>query len=274
LYIGGAGLARGYRNRPDLSAERFIPDPFTGHSRSTMENRLYRTGDVARRNPDGTVEILGRNDFQVKIRGFRIEPGEIEAALTSHPDIKECIVTPIPSYSGFQLAAYLIFTSGVDSSSIDMRRFLAERLPNYMVPSWFVSLQEFPRTTNGKIDRKALPAPEQTLHEKRLEFAEPSTDNEKKMADLWRSVVRTRQIGIDDNFFEIGGDSMISVQLALRVQRNFEVKMNAVNVFQYPTIRTMIRYVEHAADSEVAIEKIKSRTAQRQAALAYRKKPR
>ncbi|MEH1954356.1 amino acid adenylation domain-containing protein [Nostoc sp.] len=223
LHIGGAGLAKGYLNRPELTQEKFIPNPF-GRSRgaeeqgSRGEKRLYKTGDLARYLPDGNIEYLGRIDNQVKIRGFRIELGEIEAALSQHSDVQTSVVIVREDIPGNKrLVAYIVPQPQITPTVSVLRSFLKEKLPEYMVPSAIVILESLPLTPNGKIDRRALPEPEaRTGIESSL--VAPRTPIEEKLTRIWEQVLRVKQIGIHDNFFELGGDSILSIQIISRAK--------------------------------------------------------
>ncbi len=229
VYISGDGLARGYLNRPDLTAERFIPNPF---SNNKTESRLYKTGDLARYLPDGDIEFLGRIDQQVKIRGFRIELGEIETALAQHPSIRANVVVAREENSGQKrLVAYIVPQPGQIAPTLsDLRHFLEEKLPEYMVPSAFVRISNISRLPNGKIDLKALPDPELSGT-----FVAPRTAVEKILADIWAQVLRLEQVGIQDNFFELGGDSILSIQIVAKANQA-GLQLTPKQVFDRPTI--------------------------------------
>jgi amino acid adenylation domain-containing protein len=209
LHIGGVGLARGYLSRPDLTAERFLPDPFSGEPGA----RIYKTGDLARYLPDGDIEYLGRIDNQVKIRGFRIELGEIEATLNQHPEVAEVAVIARDDGAGEErLVAYLV-PSGEPPSTSELRGFLKTKLPDYMVPAVFVTLESLPLTPSGKLDRRALPEPDHLRPELEQEFVAPRTERERILAEIWADVLGVEQVGIYDNFFDLGGDSIRAIQV-------------------------------------------------------------
>lgn len=234
LHIGGDGVARGYWNRPELTAAKFIPNPFS----EGTGRRLYKTGDLARYLPDGQVECLGRVDHQVKIRGFRIELGEIEAVLRQHTGIAEAVVTARDdSFGEKRLVGYIISKNG-PPESLELRDFVKSKLPLYMVPAQFVTLKEFPLTPNGKIDMRQLPAPENAQANHR-QAVPPRTNDEQAIAAIWREVLTCNQVGIDDNFFELGGDSLSATRAFARINRNFGTAMTLREVLEHPTIRSL-----------------------------------
>ncbi|MBW4649606.1 MAG: AMP-binding protein [Kastovskya adunca ATA6-11-RM4] len=213
LHIGGAGLARGYLHRPELTAEKFINNPF-------ISGRVYKTGDLARYLPDGTLEFLGRIDRQVKIHGFRIELGEIEAALLKHPGVSEtAVIVQEDEPDNKRLVAYVVPKHKSAPTSSELRSFLLEWLPEYMVPSFFVQLKALPLTPNGKVNRQMLPAPDASRPELKEAYVPPRTPTEEKLANLWAEVLKVERVGIHDNFFELGGDSIISIQIVARAHQ-------------------------------------------------------
>lgn len=220
LCIGGVCLARGYYNRPELTKEKFVPDPFSDNA----EDRLYRTGDLARFLPDGNIEYLGRIDFQVKIRGLRIELGEVEAILGSHPDVRECVAVVREDMPGNkQLAAYIAAHKAETLSSAMLREFMGRYLPDYMIPSIFIFLDKLPTTHNGKADRKALPIPDTKNNVRTFDYVAPRNRNEELMAGLWSEVLGIDKIGIYDSFFELGGHSLLATQIISRVRDVYKV---------------------------------------------------
>jgi len=232
LYVGGAGVARGYLNRPELTAARFIADPFG----DTPGARLYRSGDLARRRASGELEYLGRIDHQVKIRGFRIELGEIDAVLSQHPAVQQSIVVLREDSPGDKrLAAYIVAVAGQKVAQSDLQMFLRTRLPDYMVPSVVVFLDALPLNANGKIDRKALPAPDHTRPELKEGFVAPRTPAEETLSRIWSAVLGVKQVGIHDNFFELGGDSILSIQVIARA-RQVALRFSLRDLFKNPTI--------------------------------------
>jgi arthrofactin-type cyclic lipopeptide synthetase B len=212
LYIAGVGVTRGYIGRPDLTAERFIPNLF---SREGGE-RLYRTGDVCRYLSDGKIEFIGRADNQVKVRGYRIELGEIETALDKHPSVKQSVVVVSQDERGNQrLVAYVV---GEEATTLELQRYLKERLPEYMGPSAIVVLEKMPLTPNGKLDRRALPAPDRAAYNAR-EYEAPVGDTETLLARLWAELLNVERVGRHDHFFELGGHSLLAVSLIERMRR-------------------------------------------------------
>jgi amino acid adenylation domain-containing protein len=246
LFIGGHGLARGYRNRPDLTAERFLPNPFG-------PGRVYRTGDLVRYRNDGTLEFLGRLDHQVKVRGFRIELGEIETALERHDRVASAVCVA----HGTELVAYVIAASGETPSVDELRNQLRAVLPSYMVPSAFVLLDSLPLTANGKVNRAALPAPDAGRRSIDREYVAPGSPIEEFLASIWRDVLGVEWIGIDDDFFDLGGHSLLAVKMTSRVLTEFDVDLPLITVFAGPTIRALAKELavdlaRDAGDDELA----------------------
>ena len=232
LYIGGHGLARGYRRRPELTKERFIPHPFS----TEPHGRLYRTGDLVRYRPDGRIVHLGRLDHQVKIRGFRIELGEIEAVLSRHPAVRQAVVTAREDQQGLkQLAAYVVCQEGYAPSSTELRSFVRTALPDYMTPSFFVFLEAMPLTGNNKVDVQALPAPAPNLSEG-LVYVGPRDRVEVQLTALWQQVLEIPKIGIHDNFFDLGGHSLKAAQLFFLLEQVYGRHLPLATLFQAPTI--------------------------------------
>ncbi|MEH2169732.1 MAG: amino acid adenylation domain-containing protein [Nostoc sp.] len=241
LHIGGVGLARGYLNRPEKTAETFIPNPFSDE----LGSRLYKTGDLACYLSDGHIRLLGRLDHQVKIRGFRIEPGEIEALLTQHPGVRESIVIVREDQPGDKrLVAYVVPDPENNPTIGDLRRFLAEKLPNYMIPAAFVTLDALPLNANGKVDRFALPVPDTARPELESAFVAPSTPTEQILADIFAKVLEVEQVGVHDNFFELGGHSLLATQLVAQLLKTFEVEVTVVDLFEAPTVTGLAERIE------------------------------
>lgn len=233
LYIGGASVARGYLYRDELTAERFMVDPFSNRA----GGRMYRTGDVVRWNHDGNLDFLGRVDNQVKLRGFRIELGEIEQVLCEQPMVASAAVVAVERVPGeLRLVAYVKPQAAVLFSSVELRRFLSERVPDYMIPALFVPLDTLPMTTSGKLDRKALPAPDWDQLAGQQEYLEPRTDQERQLAGIWAELLNVPRVGLSDNFFELGGNSLLAIRLTSRVKREFEVNFPLTLLFAAPTL--------------------------------------
>jgi amino acid adenylation domain-containing protein len=252
LYIGGAGVARGYLQRPELTAEKFIANPFL------PGGRLYRTGDLVRWRADGQLEFIGRRDQQVKIRGFRIELGEIEAVLAAHPAVREGAVVARDNAAGEkQLIAYLTLRGPTPPTVGELRAHLLQKLPDYMVPAAFVTLPVFPLTPNGKLDRKALPAPTETRRET---FAAPTTPTEKTMAKIWGELLGRNPIGVHDNYFELGGHSLLAVRLVFRLRETFQVELPVKAVAEHPTIAALSRVVAATAKTAPAAIPVETAT--------------
>jgi amino acid adenylation domain-containing protein len=244
LYIGGTGLARGYLRHADLTATRFVPHPF-GDGR-----RLYRTGDRARYLPDGNIEFLGRLDQQVKIRGFRIELEEIESALTSHPHVREAaVVTYRVDDASQQLVAYLVCDPSVETEGV--REYLQERLPGFMVPSVLIKMTQFPLTANGKLDRRALPAPEKMVEEFLARtYEEPQTPTEEVVAGVWAQVLHVARVGRAENFFTVGGHSLLATQVVSRLRQIFEAELSLRTIFEHPTVQGLAASIDNAQVNE------------------------
>lgn len=244
VYIGGLGLARGYLNRPELTSERFIHDPFSGDLPGA---RLYKTGDLARYLPDGSIEYIGRIDHQVKIRGFRVELGDIESALSQYSDVRQAAVVAKEDTSGSKrLVAYIVPLEQSEKKNLvpQLCTFLKEKLPNYMVPSVFVVMQSLPLSPNGKIDRRSLPEPKNSRSALAEVFIAPATPMEKQLAEIWSQVLGIEEIGIYDNFFELGGHSLLSVQLLSQVQKAFQVDVPLFYLLKAPTIAGLIEAID------------------------------
>jgi amino acid adenylation domain-containing protein len=270
LYLGGNGVSRGYLNRPDLTAERFVPNPFAdcrlddptiGSRLSALGSRLYRTGDRVRYRPDGMLEFLGRIDEQVKIRGFRIELGEIEAVLGAHPAVRQTVVLAREDTAGDKrLVAYVVPAIGDRGGPIDrapttddqtassfvqeLRAFLSEKLPDYMIPAAFVRLDALPLNVNGKLDRRALPAPDQSRPSSAEGYVAPRTPTEEVIAGIWAEILGLAQIGADDHFFSAGGHSLLATQVIVRVRDVFQVKLALRTLFESPTLAAFAARVD------------------------------
>ena len=227
LYLGGAGLARGYLNRGGLTAAKFIPNPFGGEG-----DRLYRTGDIVRYLADGNIEYIGRVDHQVKVRGFRIELGEIESSLLSHEYVKESVVLARTESGDTRLVGYVVLSSELETS--ELRDYLKDRLPDYMVPNVLMVVDEFPLTPNGKLDRNALPSPEPGVLTDA--YVAPRTDIELTLSRIWSEVLGVERIGVNDNFFELGGHSLLATRVISALRQHFEIELPLRSLFESPTV--------------------------------------
>ncbi len=237
IYIGGDGLARGYLNGPKLTQEKFIPNPFD----NSLSEQLYKTGDIARYLPDGNIEFLGRIDNQVKIRGFRVELGEIESVLNNHPHIKQTVVIATERHGqNRRLVAYVV-TEDKSLSVIQLREFIKQKLPSYMVPSAFILLDSLPLTPNGKVDRKALPAPD-GLMIREQEYVAPRNTVEQILVEIWQELLGLQKVGVHDNFFELGGDSLLAIQVVNRAKQQDQV-LQLKQIFQHQTIEELASVV-------------------------------
>src|SRR6185369_2782764 len=241
LYIGGDGIARGYWERAEQTAEKFVPDPFS----EQVGARLYRTGDIARYRSTGELEFIGRKDQQVKLRGIRIELEEIDSILGACPGVQAC--KTIVRAEEELLVAY-IAVEGAAVSESEVRSFLKERLPSYMVPSFFVMLDALPLTPNGKVDVRALPAPEM-VHGDEGGYIAPGTTSEEKLCDIWSHVLEVERVGIDDNFFEFGGHSLLVILIISQVREVFGVEIPVNSVFDNPTVRELARQIDTALEA-------------------------
>jgi amino acid adenylation domain-containing protein len=256
LYIGGDGLALGYLERPELTAERFIPDPFSPDPLGQTGQRLYRTGDLAQYLPDGSLEFLGRIDQQVKLRGFRVELGEIESALVEHPTVQQAVVLVRQHPSGEKfLAAYLVSRAEQTTSPGELREFLRLRLPDFMLPTAFVFMAALPLTSNGKVDRRALPEPGAVGQAADRPLPEPGSAFEQVLLRIWMDVLGVTQIGFQDNFFDLGGHSLLAFRLMNRIEELFDSDLSLTILFSAPTFVDFAGTVlENMADKERAEE--------------------
>jgi len=268
ILIGGAGVARGYLERPELTQERFVPDRFGGAGA-----RLYRTGDLGQWLPDGTLAYLGRLDHQVKIRGHRIELGEIEARLTSHTGVRQSVVVPREAAPGdVRLVAYLV-ADGAPPADADLRAHVREKLPDYMVPQHFVALDALPLTPNGKIDRKALPPLDlDPAAAGAAPYAAPEGELEAKIAALWQGLLGRPTIGVDDNFFDLGGHSLLVVRAHRQLAQAVDVPVALTDLFRFPTVRSLAAHLAGGAKSE-AVDAGADRAKQRRESMQRRRVP-
>jgi amino acid adenylation domain-containing protein len=266
LYIGGAGVARGYWNRPELTEERFLPDPFSG----APGGRLYKSGDLARYRADGILEYLGRADNQVKVRGYRIELGEIEVALANHPGVQSCAVLAREDESGNrQLVGYVSPAKNQPLAQEELRSFLEQRLPVYMVPAHFVLLESLPLTPNGKVDRKGLPAPSISVAATATAVA-PRTKTEKALAAIWTELLKVDNIGVNDSFFDLGGHSLMAFKAMSRIRDEFDVDLPVQDLFENPTIAEIARLLTDSEDSTEDAQRIERRKGEQQVLIRIR----
>ncbi len=252
IHIGGDGLARGYLNRVEMTAQRFVPDPFS----SKPGARLYKTGDLARIRPDSSIQFIGRVDNQVKIRGHRIELGDIEAAICQYSDVLEAaVITREDNVGEKQLVAYLVAANSQNLHS-KLRAYLKEKLPEYMVPAVFVMMDKFPLTPNGKVDRRALPAPSQDRPELDVQMMEPTNDIERDLAQIWSQMLGIIPIGIHDNFFDLGGHSLFIAQMMTQVEETFVVKLPLSELFAAPTVAGLALSIVNARQPQALVERL------------------
>jgi amino acid adenylation domain-containing protein len=256
LHIGGQGMARGYLNLPELTAEKFIPNSFSNEP----GERLYKTGDLARYRCDGTLEFLGRIDNQVKLRGFRIELGEIEAALLEHPGVQESVVVVREDVSGNQrLVAYIVLRADLSTSISELSQFLKPKLPEYMVPSVYLQLDALPLTSNGKIDRKSLSVVEKLRPELKVTYLPPTTELEQTIAAVWQEVLHLEKVGIHDNFFDIGGHSLLIAQVHSQLKELLEQDLSIIELLEHPTIDSLAKYLNEGKDAQLEVEQVRDR---------------
>jgi amino acid adenylation domain-containing protein len=248
IYVGGGGVARGYLNLPTLTAERFLPDPFS----SDPLDRIYKSGDLGRLRADGMLEYMGRNDDQVKIRGFRVELGEIDAQLAKHEQIREAVVLAREDTPGEKrLVAYVTGCGGDGPRADDLREYLRQRLPDYMVPSAFVVVDKFPLTSNGKLDRRALPAPDLDAFA-RGQYEAPRGEVEEVLADIWRDLLRVERVGRRDSFFDLGGHSLLATRVISRISHVLDVDLPLQIMFEKPTIEGLGNRIFHEIVAEAS----------------------
>lgn len=265
LCIGGIGLARGYHNRPDITAEKFIANPFSNEPGA----RLYRTGDVARRLPGGEIEFLGRMDHQVKIRGFRVELGEIETTLVNHPAIAECAVMARKDSSGEKsLVAYVVCEQGEKITISELREFLMESLPEYMAPGALMLLESIPHTASGKIDYRALPVPDGFRPKMAAQHIEPRTEMERVIANVWQETLGVEKVGINDNFFDLGGHSILIMQVRDRLRRASDKDLPVIEMFRYPTVSLLAERLSQEPNQQEPLQKIPLRGEARRESMA------
>jgi amino acid adenylation domain-containing protein len=267
LSIGGTGVARGYLNRPERTAERFVPDGLSGKAGA----RLYRSGDLASYSPDGSINFIGRNDSQVKVRGHRIEPGEIEAVLRRHEKVQEAVVVVREDPSAdMRLVGYVVAEGGETVEVGELRRMLSERLPEYMLPSFLVVLDELPLTRNGKVDLSALPAPEAVRQPPDEHYVAPRNEIEEAITRIWQEVLGVERIGVHDNFFDAGGHSLLMVHVHNKLSEAFGKDVSIVEMFAKPTISALAEYFSEANGHKPTFQKVMDRAARRKQAVSRR----
>lgn len=281
LFIGGDGVARGYHRRPELEAERFVPDPFARTTRTAAsdhrEARLYRTGDLVRYRADGALQFLGRLDHQVKVRGHRVELGEIEACLRHHANVQDVVVVARTDSGGIaSLVAYVVAHTPAALAVDEVRAFVRARLPEPMVPARVVSLAALPLTPNGKVDRKKLPEPDQSSAPPLASVERPANDLEQTVAEIWEEVLQVPQVGIDQNFFDLGGHSLLTVRVLGRLREATGRSLPITDMFRFPTVRSLARHMAGAVAEPAGGEMAKSddRAASRRAMMAKRQRSR
>ncbi|WP_067777339.1 non-ribosomal peptide synthetase [Nostoc sp. NIES-3756] len=268
LYIGGVGVGRGYLNRPELTAEKFVPNPFS----EEPEARLYKTGDLVRFRADGNLEFLGRIDHQVKVRGYRIELEEIEALLRQYPEIQDTIVLMREDIPGEQrLVVYYVAKTDAAITISNLRNFLKEKLPDYMIPSAFLPMQALPLTSNGKVDRRALPIPDSDRPDLQEVYEAPRSEIERAIAIIWQNVLHLEKVGINDNFFDLGGNSLLMVQANQKLREVLEFNISLVEMFQYPTIKSLTNYLNLSSKETSAFEYLNNRVQKQREALNRQK---
>ncbi|WP_237478543.1 non-ribosomal peptide synthetase [Lichenibacterium dinghuense] len=272
IHVGGAGVARGYLNQPDLTAERFVPDAVSGRP-----GRLYRTGDLGRFDNHGTLHYLGRLDRQLKVRGYRIEPGEVESVLRRHPQVADAAVLGLGTGPDARLIAYVI-PRGTPPLAVELRAFAAGLLPDYMAPAAYVTVDAWPKTPNGKIDHAALPRPDSLARQARAAYAAPQGETEARVAAIWRECLGVSAVGGDDNFFDLGGHSLLLVKVHGRLRAELGSALSLVDLFRFPTVRLLAAALKqdaagHAGAEAAALGRADQRAAQQNAARLRRRRP-
>jgi len=270
MLVGGLGVARGYLNRPDLTSERFVANTFAPE----ISPRLYRTGDLARLLENGDLEYLGRIDHQVKIRGFRIELNEIESMLARHPSVKDCaVLARTDSGPEPRLVAYLVTGRDASPEVENLRAHLARKLPEYMIPTAYVFLDSFPLTVNGKLDREALPVPGSERPRLASEYVAPQSDLEKTVAGLWQAALRQDSVGVNDNFFDLGADSLMITAVHRQLLSELKREIPITALFQFPTIRSLAEHLGQKQEESDLGDKTQARAQLQRAALARNRRP-
>jgi amino acid adenylation domain-containing protein len=248
IYVGGAGVARGYLKRPDITGEKFVPDPFSNREGA----RLYKTGDLGRLRADDQFEYIGRDDDQVKIRGYRIELEEVRTVLESAPGVDAAVVVARNDITDENRLVGYVTLKG-EPSIQELRSYMKRKLPEYMIPSSYVTMKSFPLTQNGKVDRKALPDPSTARPELQQAYAEPRTDAEQAIAGVWRQVLRLDAVGVNDNFFDLGGDSILMLHVFSQLRDKFEKDLTVLDLFQYPTIAALAKFGSQITPEPVTV---------------------
>ena len=266
ICIAGTAVSRGYLNRPQLTAERFIPNPFT----QEPDSKLYRSGDLGRYLPDGTIEFIGRVDNQIKIRGFRIEPGEIESTLKQHPGVKEAVIlAPKSGSNETRLAAFIVSSSMPKLTQDELQNFLRTKLPPYMLPTAYTFLEALPLTPHGKVDYRALPALDSVFARQTLSYVKPRTEMEHLIASIWQTVLQVEKVSINENFFDLGGHSLLMIQVHTQLQEKLDVEFSIVEMFEYTTIQTLAKHLsskkKEGATASLASERVDIRDSRRAA---------
>jgi len=270
LYIGGIGVARGYLKRPALTAEKFTPNPFS----SETGTRLYRTGDLARYLPDGAIEFLGRIDHQVKVRGFRIELGEIDSLLKRHPDVQDAITMAREDQPGNpRLVTYVLPANEHAPTADELRTFVQKELPEYMTPAVFTPLATFPLTPSGKVDRRMLPAPTSERPALATTYVTPRNQLERSIAELWREVLGMDRVGIQDNFFDLGGHSLLLARVHSKLEELLDRELSMVELFRFPTIRALSEHLGDEDGQEPSLKRTYDRAEKQILARTRRRRP-
>jgi acyl carrier protein len=269
IHVGGAGVARGYLNKPDLTAERFIADPFG----SDPAARLYRSGDLARLRLDGDIEYLGRIDHQVQIRGFRVELGEIEAALTAHPAVRDAVVLLHGQDERMRLVGYVVPAPGAPPEPAALRRHLQARLPDYMVPAVLIPVDAFPLNANGKLDRAALPQPGESQPALEAAYAAPESVLERQIAAVFGEILGIDRVGLHDSFFDLGANSLLLVQVHRKLREVLDHDLPVIGLFQYPTVAALAGHLAGRSSGATpsAMQEAQERVARRRAARGRRR---
>jgi amino acid adenylation domain-containing protein len=264
LYIGGAGVSLGYVNRLDLTAERYVPDPYSGEPGA----RMYASGDLVRWRAGGVLEYVGRVDGQIKVRGFRVEVGEIESVLSRHPAVREAAVLLREDTPGNRrLVAYIVGSQKDLIKVSELRKHLAAQLPDYMVPAIFVALESLPKNRNGKVDRPSLPVPDNARPELDASYVAPRDSTEQTISLIWRDVLKTDKVGINDNFFDLGGNSLALIQVRSKLRDAFQKEIPVVEMFEYSTIRALVERLNSLADDRARLQRVEERARKQKEAI-------